>query len=117
MWRYLQVRISYKLLNGNGQRTGPELVKVGTHVANGRAENQDIPVTKVVLMVEIEILIRHISPARDTGDTIKNGGLVMHALIAAAKIQYRVRDHAPGGCAHRVFWIVNSDLHIRMRSK
>ena len=70
----------------NGQRTRPELVEVVLHVSNRGSQQQDVAITKIVFLVEVEVLVRHIATARDSGDAVKDGCFVVHSLVDAAKL-------------------------------
>ena len=75
------------LFNRHRQRAFPEFIEVGGHIQNSGSQEQDIPITKVILLIEIEIFVSHVAAAGNAGQAVKYRSLVMHALVGFAEIK------------------------------
>ena len=93
----------------------PELLEVSGHFCNGLTQEQYVAIAKIVFVVEIEILVRHVPATRDAGDIIEDGGLVMHALVDSAKVRECVAHAFPETYADRQVGVIDTNVHVLMR--
>ena len=105
------------LFNRDRKWTVPEPFKARPQHLCSQPNQQNITIPKVVFIVVVVILIRHIPPPGDASQPIKQCGLVMHALIDGTKVFHQVTQSLQHARTHRVLRVVYTDMNICVGSK
>ena len=93
----------------------PEFVEIFLHVRDRGPDQEYIAITKIVFVVEVEVLVCHVATASDSDDSIENRRLVMHALIYLAKLGQGIFKTRPKTDPDRKIRVVDSDLRVGVR--
>ena len=99
------------------ERACPELLKVLAHIRHGGPQEQYVSITKVVLVIVVEVLIGHVAPASDSGNSIEDRSLVVHPLVDFAKARKCVLYSLPPTDTNREIRVVNTNLDVGVCGK
>ena len=106
-----------ELLDRHAERARPELLEAGRNASDHRADQQHVAVAEVVLVVVIEVFVRHVATAGDRSLAIDQQHFVVHALVDAAEVGRDIHDALRQRRADGRLRVVDADVDVRVMSQ